>query len=80
MHDNLITEYVTKTALSFRLKHSIGADLIFSYYINATEELCHEGTRYKSFAEMHCQNLFARKFQAANIAHFGDMVYNVIQK
>ena len=36
---------------------------------------------YKSYAEKHCQILFARKFQAANIARFGDyMVYNVLPK
>ena len=35
---------------------------------------------YKSYAERHCQILFARKFQAANIARFGDMVYNVLPK
>ena len=27
-----------------------------------------------------CQILFARKFQAANIARFGDIVYNVLPK
>ena len=30
--------------------------------------------------ERHCQILFARKFQAANIARFGNMVYNVLPK
>ena len=30
-----------------RLKHGIGADLIFSCYIYATEELCHKGTLYR---------------------------------
>ena len=44
-------------------------------YIYATHELCHKGTLYKSYAERHCQILFARKFQAANIAPLGDMVY-----
>ena len=35
---------------------------------------------FKSYAERHCQILFAPKFQAANIARFGDMVYNVLPK
>ena len=52
----------------------------FSCYIYATEELCHKGTLYRSYAERRCQILFARKFQAANIAGFGDMVYNVLPK
>ena len=52
----------------------------FSCYIYATEELCHKGTLYKSYAERHWQILFARKFQAANICRFGDMVYNVLPK
>ena len=52
----------------------------FSCYIYATEELCHKGTLYKSYAERHWQILFARKFQAANIACFGVMVYNVLPK
>ena len=64
----------------YRLKHGIGADLSFSCYIFATEELCHKGTLFKSYAKRHCQILFARKFQAANIACFGDMVYNVLPK
>ena len=33
-----------------------------------------------SYAKRHCQILFAQKFQAANIARFGDMVYNVLPK
>ena len=37
-------------------------------------------TIYKSYAERHCQILFSRKFQAANIAHFGNMVYNMLPK
>ena len=53
---------------------------VFSCFIYATEELCHKGTLYKNYAESHCQILFARKFQAANIARFGDMVYNVLPK
>ena len=65
---------------SIRLKHGIGADLSCSCYIYATEELCHKGTLYKMYAERHCEILFARKFQAANIARFGDMVYNVLPK
>ena len=32
------------------------------------------------YAERRWQILFARKFQAANIARFGDMVYNVLPK
>ena len=66
--------------VNIRLKHGIGAELFFSCYIYATEKLCHKRTRYKSYAERHCQVLFARKFQAANIAGFGDMVYNVLPK
>ena len=52
----------------------------FSCYIYATEELCHKGTLYKSYAERHCQILLAQKIQAANISRFGDMVYNVLPK
>ena len=59
---------------STQVKHGIGADLIFSCYIYATEELCHKGTLYKSCADRHCQILFARKFQAANTACFGDPI------
>ena len=33
-----------------------------------------------SYAERNCQILSARKFQGANIARFGDMVYNVLPK
>ena len=44
------------------------------------KKLCHKGTLYKSYAERHWQILFARKFQAVSIAHFGDMVYNVLPK
>ena len=66
-------------ARHFRQRHGIGADLIFSCYIYATEELCHKVTLYKSYAERHCQILFSREFQAANIARFGDMVYNVLR-
>ena len=29
---------------------------------------------------MHCQILFARQFQDANISRFGNMVYNVLPK
>ena len=50
----------------------------FSCYIYATEELCHKGTIYKRYAERHCQILFVRKFHAANIAGFGDIVNNVL--
>ena len=53
---------------------------VFSCYIYTTEELCHKGTLFKSYAERHCQILFAQKFQAASIACFGDMVYNVLPK
>ena len=53
---------------------------VFSCYIYVTEELCHKGTFYKCYEERHCQILVARKFQAANIAHFRDMVYNVLPK
>ena len=35
---------------------------------------------YKSYTERHCQILFVEKFQAANLARFGDMVYNVLPK
>ena len=42
--------------------------------------MCHKGTVFKSYAERHCQILFARKFQAADIAGFGDMVYSVLPK
>ena len=52
----------------------------FSCYIYATEELCNKGTPYKGYAERHWQILYARKFQAANIYRFGDMVYNVLPK
>ena len=59
------SKYVTKSStkinlfgLCKRLKHGIGADLIFSCYIFATEELCHKGTFYKSYAERQCQVLF----------------------
>ena len=65
---------------TFSMRHGIGADLSFSCYIYATEELRNKGTLYKSDAERHWQILFARKFQAANIARFGDMVYNVLPK
>ena len=59
-----------------RLKHGIGGNFIFfSSYIYATEKLCHKGTLYNV-----CQILFARKFQAANIARFGDIVFNVLPK
>ena len=51
-----------------QLKHGIGADLIFSWYFYATEELIHKGALYKSYAERHCKILFARKLQAADIA------------
>ena len=66
--------------LNIRLKHDIGAELFFLCYIYATEELCYKGTLYKSYAERHLQILFAQKFQAANIARFGDMLYNELQK
>ena len=42
--------------------------------------MVYEGTLYKSDEERHCQILIAWKFQAVNIAHFGDMVYNVLPK
>ena len=65
----------------FRLKHGIGADLVFfSCYIYATEDLCHNGTLYKSYADRHCQILFAQTFQAANIDRFGDMVFKCAPK
>ena len=63
-----------------QLKHGIGAVLIFLCYIYATEEMCHKRTLYKSYEERHCQILFAQNFQAANIARFGDMVFNVLPK
>ena len=31
----------------FRLKHGIGADLIFSRYIYGKEKLCHKETLYR---------------------------------
>ena len=40
----------------------------------------HNGTLYKSYAERHCKIGLARKFEAATIARFGDMVYNVLPK
>ena len=40
-----------------RLKHGIGEDLIFSCYMYATEELCHKGTLYKSYADLVCPNI-----------------------
>ena len=42
--------------------------------------MCNKGTLYKGYAERHWHILFARKFQAANIDRFGDMVYNVLPK
>ena len=66
--------------LTFSAKTRYWCYLIVSCYIYATEELCHKGTLYKSYAEKHCQILFALIFQAANIVLFGDMVYNVLQK
>ena len=71
--------HITAVYHPWRLKHGIGADF-FSCYIYATEELCLKRTLSKSYAKRHCQILFARKFQAANIACFGDMVFNVLPK
>ena len=64
-----------------RLKHGIGADLSFFYVISMLQK---NYVITEHFIELcrkkHCHILFARKFQAANIAHFGDMVYNVLPK
>ena len=53
-----ITHVGLKFRVQSRLKHGIGADLSFSCYIYATEELCHKATLYKSYAERHWQILF----------------------